>query len=227
MNLDARSLLEEAAHRTGLSDFGPEDFIEPYNLLIQCLNKEAEIAQDRLEQLKERLVRLLVNRLHFADDVSRHPEILDEDLGTPIVITSLPRTGSTKLHRMLAASGDFNHLDFWHVHMPSRILGDIDQDIAARRAETQRHEDWMYRISPDILTGHPQFTYEAEECQWLMEQSFRYVIFFGLFEVPSFLGSLIQADPDPAYDYYKTQLQHNSHPELDIKSKGLHPQWSF
>ena len=35
----------------------------------------------------------LVNRLRFADELKRHPEILDEQIRTPLFILGLPRTG--------------------------------------------------------------------------------------------------------------------------------------
>lgn len=205
---DADALLDEARARTGLADFGPHDFLEPYRLFVGDLDRCAQIAPDRAEWAKERILRLLINRLWFARDLAEHPEILDEDLGTPIIVTTLPRTGSTKLHRLLAASGDFNALTFWQVHMPSRIPGEADGGATQRQAITRQHEEWMYRVSPGILAGHPMFTDEAEECQWLMEQSLAYPILYGLFEAPSMLGWLMQNGVDQAYDYYKLQLQY-------------------
>src|SRR5690606_15368969 len=92
--------------------------------------------------------------------------------------------------------------------MPSRIPGEADGGVARRIAETREFERWMYATSPAILTGHPQFTDEAEECQWLMEASFRHPIQFGLFESSRYLQWLMQADMSPTFNYFYQQLQY-------------------
>jgi hypothetical protein len=92
--------------------------------------------------------------------------------------------------------------------MPSCIPGDPAGGAERRISETREHERWMYETSPAILTGHPQFTDEAEECQWLMEGSFRHSILFGLFESKSYLQWLMQADMRPTFDYFRAQLKY-------------------
>lgn len=105
--LEANELLLLAQARTGLSDFGPEDFREGLQTLIAGLNADAEVRPDRVKHLRENILRILVNRLWFHKDLADHPEILDEVIASPIIISSLPRTASTKLHRLLGATGDF------------------------------------------------------------------------------------------------------------------------
>lgn len=207
-HFDPNDLLADASKATGLTDFGPDDFREAFLVLVEGLNKDAGIAADRHDHLYKRLQRLLINRLWFAKDLTEHPEILDEDLRTPVVISSLPRTGSTKLHRMLAATGDFQTLPFWQVNMPSRIPGEPDGGVDKRIAQTRAYEKWMYEVSPDVLTGHPMFTEAAEEDQWLMEQSFRHPVLFGLFESSHYLQWLMQADMAPSFSYLKSQLKY-------------------
>jgi hypothetical protein len=75
------------------------------------------------QPFQERVLRLLVNRLWFAKDMAEHPEISDEKIRAPAIIVSLPRSGSTKLHRMLSHSGDFQTLPLWRAHMFARIPG--------------------------------------------------------------------------------------------------------
>src|SRR5206468_12116787 len=90
-----------------------------------------------------------------------------------IIITSLPRTGSTKLHRLLGASGDFQVVEYWKGHMFARIPGALHGGRDQRIAETRVYEKWLYEVSPDMITGHPVFTDEAEEEMQLFEYSFR------------------------------------------------------
>ncbi|MET0658617.1 MAG: sulfotransferase [Steroidobacteraceae bacterium] len=207
-SFDADEILETARRRTGLADFGPGDFLEPFRVFVTSLNTTAAIAPDRFDRMYERLQRLLINRLWFAKDVAEHPEINDEDVGAPIVISTLPRTGSTKLHRLLAAGGDFQYLTFWKAHMPSRIPGEPDGGVQRRVAETREHEAWMYATSPDMRVGHPMYTDEAEEDQWLMEQSFRHPLLAGAWEAPLYMQWLMQADTRLTFDYFLGQLKY-------------------
>ncbi|WP_340317707.1 sulfotransferase family protein [Rhizorhabdus argentea] len=205
--LDAQELLQLAQDRTGLSDFGPEDFREGLDMLVKGVNADVVVRPDRVEHLRENILRLLINRLWFQKDLADHPEILDEVIDAPIIITSLPRTGSTKLQRLLAASGDFQLVEYWKGHMFARIPGAPDGGREQRIAETRAYEKWLYEVSPDMITGHPVFTDEAEEEMQLFEYSFRTPA-LAVFGSASYFGWLLGADPTPAYDYLKTQLQY-------------------
>jgi hypothetical protein len=54
---------------------------------------------------KERLIRVIVNRLRIQHDLNEHPEILAEWLAPPLIVSRLPRVGSTKLHHLLPDGG--------------------------------------------------------------------------------------------------------------------------
>src|SRR4051812_43041056 len=90
---DAKDLLRAAQDRTGLHDFGPGDFREGLEVLVNGINSDVAVRPDRVNALRENLLRLLINRLWFHKDLADHPEILDEVIESPIVISSLPRTG--------------------------------------------------------------------------------------------------------------------------------------
>lgn len=205
--VDAQELLQTAMDRTGLSDFGPSDFRVGLDVLVKSINAEVVVRPDRVGALKENLLRFLVNRLWFQKDLTEHPEILEEEIRSPIIISSLPRTGSTKLHRLLGASGDFQVVEYWKGHMFARIPGAPDGGREQRIAETREYEKWLYQVSPDMISGHPVFTDEAEEEMQLLEYSFRTTA-CTVFGSTSHYEWILQADPTAAYDYLKMQLQY-------------------
>lgn len=206
LNVDA--LLREARERTGFADFGPDDFLEGLRVFVDSINTQGQIRDDRCQALHERLLRQLTNRLWFAADLKAHPEIDNEAVGSPVIIVSLPRTGSTKLHRMLGAGGDFRTLSMWQTHMFARIPGLPEGGVAERIAHTRVYEKWMSEASPEILTGHPMLTDEAEEDQWLGECTFRQPLLAAMFNVPDYGAWLMQADPQPMFDYFARQLKY-------------------
>jgi Sulfotransferase family len=201
-------LMSSARLQAGLDNFGPDDFMEGFRILVHGLNTETVITPNHTNDVRLYLLRLLINRLRFAKDLSDHPDILEERLGSPVIITSPPRTGSTKLQRILAATGDFQTVPLWKGHMFARIHGAPDGGVAERIAITQQYETWMYETSPNILTSHAEFTHEAAEDNVLCEFSFRHTHIFGLFDSPSYCQWIMQADLQPMYDYFHQQLQY-------------------
>lgn len=211
------ALLEEAQQRTGLDDFGDADFLPALEILLEDINRGASISASRTGALKARLMRLLSDRLYFTEDLKNHPEILLEQISSPVEISSLPRTGSTKLHRLLAASGLFQFLPMWKTHRFARLPGKADGGEAERIAEIRRYETWMLEASPDIRSGHPMFTEEAEEDQWLGECTFRRPMTAVMFDAPNYALWLSQQDPRVSQRYFKQQLQY-----LQWQTRQLH-----
>ena len=56
-----------------------------------------------MEAQQHRLVGILANMLRIEDACVQYPEILNEEIKSPVVIVGLPRTGSTMTHRLLAS----------------------------------------------------------------------------------------------------------------------------
>ncbi len=205
---DVNDLLATARDRTGLSDFGPNDFMEGLTILIKGINKSGLIRDDRSGDLRERFLNMLVNRLWFAKDLADHPEIEDEDIGSPVIIASLPRTGSTKLQRFLGASNDFQALRLWSVSRFARIPNMADGGKAERIRQTYEYEKWMYDVSPEIAKWHPMHTEEPEEDCFLMESTFRDTLNFGITGATDFIEWFNHADRQPAFDYFISVIKY-------------------
>jgi hypothetical protein len=203
------ALLNAARQQTGLTDFGPPDFMEGFTTFIASINAQGEISDRHRQEFRKRMLRHLMNRLWFAADLAAHPEILDEDVGSPVIILSLPRTASTKLHRMLGATGDFHTLLMWQAHMFARIPGLPDAGTARRIKETREYEAWMYEVSPESVRGHAMFAEEVEEDYTLLaEATFRDCYCPGIFNVPEYEKWVARADPGPRNSYYGKQMQY-------------------
>ncbi|MDB5974508.1 MAG: Sulfotransferase, partial [Nevskia sp.] len=108
-------------------------------------------------------------------------------------------------------------LPMWKTHMFARIPGLEAGGEAQRIQEVRDYEAWMLRVSPDIRTGHPMFTEEAEEDQWLGECTFRKPMPAIMFDAPGYAQWLMQQDPSPAYVYLHRQLQY-----LQWQTRRLH-----
>src|SRR6185436_11162743 len=205
--LDEASIVAEARAKAGLNDFGDESFREPMRVLLAALDREAGLVDFGRAAQRGRIVDLLVNRLRAEDAFRRHPEILDEEIGAPIVIVGLPRTGTTLLHRTLAQDPRLYSVRWFECRYPARIpgggTGDADPRIPQAKAEVQA----MLDGSPALAAIHPLDAMAADEEILLLEQSFLSTVPESAANVPSYGRWLDAHDQAPAYRYLRKLLQ--------------------
>ena len=92
LTFDTDNLIAEACQRTGFADFGPGDFRTPLAVLCHSLDTEAPLSPEGRLAQRERVLTSLAARLTMQDWFTRHPDIAEEDIGTPVVIVGLPLT---------------------------------------------------------------------------------------------------------------------------------------
>ena len=204
----ADKLLLKARHQAGLDDFGFACFEQDFYIFIQSVEAQGNILPTRQRYFDDYIVGILVNRLRFVEDLKHHPEISQQLLRPPVVITSMPRTGSSKLQRMLAATDSFQAVRYWHIYQFARIPGCADGGIEQRIQKTRDFERWTNSTVPGFLQGHPMLTEEAEEEPILMESSFRSSWLACNFNAPDYLAHLMTTDHSDAYDYLALQLKY-------------------
>ncbi|MET0658263.1 MAG: hypothetical protein ABW110_08930 [Steroidobacteraceae bacterium] len=73
--LDEASLIDAAVRSTGLCDFGTDEWREPFRILLQSLEEDAEL--NLLGRLRTRsdILQRLKGRLQIEDTYKRHPEM--------------------------------------------------------------------------------------------------------------------------------------------------------
>jgi len=134
-NLNLDKLMEEARKATGLSDYGDTSFVEPTVKFLDRVAREIEFHAEGLDSFRSVIIRILVNKLRMQEDVKRHPEILEEDVSDPLIIIGLPRSGTTKMQRMIASAPAVQKLYMWRMlnpaPFPEAIPGQPDPRIAA------------------------------------------------------------------------------------------------
>lgn len=205
--LGAAQLLAKARELTSIN-IVDTDAIEPLTVMVKSLNEESNLHAAGAVAIEQRLLRLLCNRLRMQRDFAAHPEIAEQKITAPIVIVGMGRTGSTKLQKMLAASGDFNWLPYWQSHNPSLISGARDESPQWRIDDADTWVKWFDEVSPETKYGHAQETHEPEEESYMLEQSLRTGCFQGWTELPSYLDWLFKHDISAQFRYLKQLLQY-------------------
>ena len=117
--LSAEQLLDKAIAEGGHDDFGPGDFREGLDVLLDSLERDGDLHPDTDAAVMGDLCRRLVNRLEVERWYAEHPELstMSPILG-PVDINGLPRTGTTALADMLSLDPQFRSLRGWEQSKP-------------------------------------------------------------------------------------------------------------
>lgn len=202
------ALMSEARAATGgLSDFGDPSFRPALDRLCRALDEEARLSDTGRYVLRLKLLGQLTNRLRLEEDFKRHPEITLEKIDAPLVIVGLPRTGTTKLHRLLSRDPRFWWMAFWESQFPLPFPGEAPGHPDARIAEGHKLVEMMTTAMPKLLAIHPMAAEEADEEMMLMEHSMLSA-FDAYAHIPSYTAWFARTDAAPAYHYLARMLRH-------------------
>ncbi|MEP6869819.1 MAG: sulfotransferase [Novosphingobium sp.] len=203
----AEELLADARRTSGI-DIIDDDALEPLEQLVASYNGDARLHAEGARQMRKWVIRLLVNRLRMLRDFAAHPEIRDIPLLPPVIIACVPRTGSTKLQKVLAATGDFNNTPFWMTFNPSSQTGIPNEVLDERIADTEDFIDWLNAASPIAAAGHSFETWEPDEDAMIMGCSLRSPFLSAFAHCPTYLQWYIRQDKALQYRYVRDTLKY-------------------
>ena len=207
IKLDENSLLASAREQTGLTDFGDDSFLIPMRKLLQALEQEASLNPVGRFMNRTSIVRILKNRLYVQDLLRKHPEIIERPAPAPVVIVGLARSGTTRLHRLLAADDRFLHLKAWESVNPVPLPQSYTQQPDPRITSIEQGLKAVLYMSPQIASVHPLGAHEVEEEVGLIQHSFSSALFEIQAKIPSFAEWLMTHNQNSAYEYMVTLLK--------------------
>lgn len=200
-------LLAEASQATGgLKDFGDPSFRPALNALCKALEREGRLSDAGAQILRQKLVGHLANRLRIEQYYKDFPEIDHETVGPPLVIVGLPRTGTTRLQRLLSRDQRLYSMMFWESQFPVPLPDETLEQPSARIAGARGIVDYMVQSMPKLLAIHPMAAEEADEEVMLMEHSFLSA-FDAYANIPAYVEWLDKQDQTPAYLFLRRSLQ--------------------
>ncbi len=208
MAFDCRALLDDARAVDGLSDFGDESYREPLERLLWSLEHEADLNEVGRAVLRQRLVDILSTRLRVEAYFERYPEILEERIVEPLVIVGLPRTGTTMLHRTIAADPRMYAPLWYEVRFPCPALDwDFSLGGDGRIEEAKAEVAAMVAANPELMAIHPMDATGPDEDIMLLEQSFYSFNMQAFANIPTFDDWIQRQDHAPGYRYFRRLLQ--------------------
>lgn len=206
-DLSVSSLMAEVAAFVGHDDWGDQAFAEPLGLLIESCREAGQTSAVGWEVLRSVALRHLRNRLYVRSYLRRRPETAERPLGRPLVITGLPRTGTTLLHNLLAQDPRHRFLRLWEALHPVPPEEDDELDEAALVAKAEKWLERLYALAPDFRSVHPLEPRGPEECDRLLQNAFASQHFVDMFDAPEYSRWFYHSVLDREYAYYALQLR--------------------
>lgn len=201
-------LMAAATQKAGLSDFGDRYFLTGLRRFVEAAPEEAKLNAIGKQMVYGGIINLLVNRLRYVQDIKTNPEILQETITKPIVILGLPRTGTTKLQRVMSAAPQVQRMDYWRITNPAPFPHEEPGNPSARIAAAQAVENLLASQFPGWMARHPTEALEPDEELHLMHGSFECMIAWLFARVPSYYDYISHCDQLPMYQHLHAQMQY-------------------
>jgi len=117
--VDAEDLLHETAIApVGFDDFGDRDYLTGLRVLLKAIDTDLELSANSRERVFATVLRAMTGRLYSQKGWAEHPECLQTEIRSPLVIVGLPRTGTTALQKIMSLDPQFQGIEYWLAHNP-------------------------------------------------------------------------------------------------------------
>lgn len=203
----ADELIALASRKTGLTDFGDDDFREGLEVLLSSFDREAKLTPHGLKIARTLVMRALIGRAVSEAAFARHHEHTGVSIERPIFVCGLTRTGSTALHRLLSADPAHQGIETWLAEAPQPRPARADWPANPDFQRSQAHFAARHREEPELMKVHFMDADEVEECWQLLQQSLTSVAFETIAYLPTYSRWLAGQDWVQAYARHKKNLQ--------------------
>ncbi len=213
--LDAEMLIAEALEGRSATafgrEFGPDQFIEGLLILLSALEAEANLSLVGRLAVRWDVLRCLRNLLRLRQEEERAPDLCETPIRRPLIITGLPRSGTTFLHRLLDCDPTMRSPSCWQTMAPYAPLLGRDRRVE----KTERELRTFARMAPGFRDVHPLTARMPQECTEITAQVFQSLRFDTTFRIPSYLAWQDAHGHALAYRFHKRFLQHLQHQSGD------------
>jgi hypothetical protein len=131
----------------------------------------------------------------FRDD----PALAQTRLLNPLIVTGLPRSGTTFLHRLLSSTENAKGVELYRLLYPVQEQPDLRKLKALTIFEPWRLASGVYKMDA-IHYMRPSLT---DECNFGLRLTMRSMLFGAMSPAYGYTNWLLEQDQQPAYDFYR------------------------
>lgn len=206
--LDETSLCAAAMAHAGFEDFGTDEWREPFRILIADIGEHARLNLLGRILARRDIVHALVIRLQMAETEKQHPEILEQPVVEPVVITGMGRTGTSILYELMAQDPQWRVPTGWELRYPSPPPEAATRQDDPRLLEARDDLAFWYDVVPELLGIHETSSEGAEEDVVALESAFVAASWSAFHKAPNFEAYVAVNGAEPTYRHHRRMFQH-------------------
>ncbi len=209
LDLTAEGILEEARQKTGLDDFGPDDFMERLEIWMQSIREDDSSNGVGKFTCRSDTLRYAMTRLRLQDFIRRHPGVDDIEIRKPIIVVGLPRSGTTHLLNLIAADQRLRSMPYWESREPVPVLGEEPgpDGVDPRITRCEKAYELQAPNLPLIKNMHDMAPHHVHEEIELQGPDFSTYAIEWIGHLPRWRDYYLAHDQRPHYAYMKRALQ--------------------
>ena len=205
--LEPAELISTAKKNTGLSDFGPDDWREGFEIFLKACEEEADLHFHGRLWTRQDMLQYLETRLQIEAVYKAHPEIEDQVIDQPVFVTGLPRSGTSISFELLAQDQQFLAPANWEFVLPCPPPEAATYRTDSRVPLAGDLIKQAGRVTPSLNAMLEMGAWIPNECGVAFKLTFRASHLAALVQAPTYSAWLYGADQTPAYAYYKRLLK--------------------
>ncbi len=196
------------AKEAGSDDFGPDDYLPGLKAMLRSMDYDPHFHERGRRLAWGQVIGVLRSRAQAIRSMRENPGFDAHPITSPVVITGVPRTGTTALHRLMAVDPRFQGLQTWLLDSPMpRPPIDSWADYPQFR-KTVAGLEAQYAAAPSHRAAHHRAAEEVHECCMVLWHSFTSNIWAcGSWSSPTYDSWWQAQDETAAYDYYYRCVQ--------------------
>lgn len=171
-----RSALDQlhdiVAKEAGGPDFGPDDYLPGLKVLLQSMDYDPHFSEQGRRAAWGQVVGVLKGRVHAIRSMKDNPGFDAHPIVSPVVITGVPRTGTTALHRLMAVDPRFQGLQTWLLDSPMPRPPIETWPSYPEFQKSMAVIEARYAAAPQKRAAHHIAAEEVHECCMVLWQSF-------------------------------------------------------
>lgn len=202
--------IEQAGVTTGAADLDDTDgFADRLQVHVAAIEADDGLRRLTRGSLRQRIVRLLRNRLSLTELIRRYPEIESIPIEKPFIVVGMPRSGTTHLVNLIAADPRRRALPYWESQdpIPARGQGPDIFGVDPRYARAKSEHDALMTSAPVVAAMHDRFPEAIEEEVELLDLDLASYVLEWHARVPDWRDYYLGLDQTRHYAYMKKVLQ--------------------
>jgi hypothetical protein len=160
------------SQQLGTKDFGPPDYLPGLKVLLMSMDYDPHFSERGRRIAWGEVVSALFGRAHAIKFMAQQPGFDAHAIRRPLVITGVPRTGTTALHKLLAVDPQLQGLQTWLVRAPMPRPPRASWDDNPFFQQTVEQLKARYDSAPKSRAAHLMVADEVDECLFILRQGF-------------------------------------------------------